>query len=53
MRGDIVMHQSSMKTNLRKAQDALQQGTPPGRSVHANADMTQTDLAALEHFLGR
>jgi serine/threonine-protein kinase len=51
MRGDIVMHQSSMKTNLRKAQDALQQGD--AARAQRYADMTQTDLAALEHFLGR
>lgn len=51
MRGDIVMHQSSMKTNLRKAQDALQQGD--ATRAQRYADLTQTDLAVLEHFLGR
>jgi serine/threonine protein kinase len=51
MRGDIVMRQASMKNNLAKAQDALQHGDVTRGQRYA--DLTQSDLDALEHFLGR
>ncbi|MGC2111765.1 MAG: serine/threonine-protein kinase [Candidatus Korobacteraceae bacterium] len=51
MRGDIVMKQASMKTNLAKAQDAFQHGD--ASRAQRYADLTQSDLATLEHFLGR
>ena len=51
MRGDIVTRQASMKNNLAKAQDALQHGDVTRGQRYA--DLTQGDLNALEHFLGR
>ncbi len=50
-RGDVVMRQASMKNDLAKAQDAFQHGD----AVRAQryADLTQSDLGVLEHFLGR
>ena len=51
MRGDIVSRQASMKLNLSKAQEAFNHGDA-GRAQRY-ADLTQSDLGALEKFLGR
>jgi len=51
LRGDMASHQASMKVNLAKAQNAIEHND----AVRAKryADMTATDLEALEKFLGR
>jgi hypothetical protein len=51
LRGDMVSKQASMKTNLSKAQEAMDHGD----AVRAKKYMTmaQADVEALEHFLGR
>ena len=51
MRGDIVAKQASMKLNLSKAQDAFQHGDAT-RAQRYTA-LAQSDVSALEHFLGR
>ena len=51
MRGDIVAKQASMKLNLSKAQDAVEHHDVARAERYAA--LTQSDLSALEHFLGR
>ena len=50
LRGDMVARQSSMKVNLSKAEDAIQQKD----AVRAKkfADLTEREVEALERFLG-
>jgi eukaryotic-like serine/threonine-protein kinase len=50
LRGDMVSRQSSMKVNLSKAEDAIQQKD----AVRAKkfADLTEREVEALERFLG-
>jgi hypothetical protein len=50
LRGDMVARQASMKTNLSKAEDAIQQKD----AVRAKkfADLTEREVEALERFLG-
>jgi hypothetical protein len=50
LRGDIVSRRSSMKTNLSKAQNAVQQGDMERAKKYMT--MAQSDVEALEHFLG-
>jgi serine/threonine protein kinase len=51
LRGDMVSRQASMRSNLAKAQNAIQHND----AVRAKkfADMTANDVEALEKFLGR
>jgi serine/threonine-protein kinase len=51
LRGDIAARQASMKTNLSRAQEAVERGDA-GRAKKY-LDQTQSDVEALEHFLGR
>ncbi len=51
MRGDIVAKQASMKLNLSKAQEAFDHHD--AARAERYAALTQSDLATLEHFLGR
>jgi serine/threonine protein kinase len=51
LRGDLVSAQASMKTNLSKAQSAMERGEYA--KVTKYADMAAADLERLEHFLGR
>ena len=50
LRRDIVERQASMKTNLSKAQSALQQHDAERAKKYLN--LAQGDAEALEHFLG-
>jgi len=51
LRGDMAARQQSMKSNLAKAQDALEKGdTARGRRF---SEQAQKDIEALEQFLGR
>jgi serine/threonine protein kinase len=50
LRGDMVARQASMKSNLSKAQDAAERGDAARARKFLN--MAQTDVEALEHFLG-
>jgi serine/threonine-protein kinase len=51
LRGDMASRQSSMKLNLSKAQEAVN-ARDLGRAQRYR-DATETDLEALERFLGR
>ena len=51
LRGDMVARQASMKTNLSRAQDALERRDPARAKRYI--DLTQSDVEALERFLGR
>jgi len=51
LRGDMAAHQSSMKLNLAKAQDAIQRSDPEGAKRYAKS--AERDIEALERFLGR
>ncbi len=51
LRGDMVARQASMKTNLARAESAIQSGDLPKAKKYA--DMAANDAEALEHFLGR
>lgn len=51
LRGDIAARQASMKNNLAKAQSAVQSGDLTRARKYM--DMAQSDVEALEHFLGR
>ena len=51
LRGDMAQHQSSMKLNLQKAQDAIQRGD--GDRAKRYKDFAEADVDALEKFLGR
>ncbi len=50
LRGDMVAHQTSMKANLFKAEEALQHGDVARAKKFG--DMAERDLNALERFLG-
>ena len=50
LRGDIVARRASMKTNLSKAESAVQQGDIERAKRYVN--LTQGDVESLEHFLG-
>jgi hypothetical protein len=50
LRGDMVAKQASMKTNLSRAESAMQSGDLPKAKKYA--DMAANDAEALEHFLG-
>ena len=51
LRGDIVQKQASMKLNLAKAQNAIEHND--AERAKRYADMTSSDVEALERFLGR
>ncbi len=51
LRGDIASRQASMKNNLAKAQAALEHGDVE-RAKRFQA-LAESDLEAIEHFLGR
>jgi serine/threonine-protein kinase len=51
LRGDMVAKQASLKTNLAKAQDAVEQGDVQRAKKYSG--LAQADAEALEHFLGR
>src|SRR5438270_2075888 len=51
LRGDIASEQSSMKLNLSKAQDAVEHNDAARAKRYA--EMTSTEVEALEKFLGR
>ena len=51
LRGDMLAKQTSLKNNLSKAQDAVEHGDAQRAKKYAT--MTQGDVEALEHFLGR
>lgn len=51
LRGDMVAKQASMKNNLSKAQDAIEHGDSARAKKYAN--LAQSEVEALEHFLGR
>jgi len=50
LRGDMAAKQASMKTNLSRAESAMQSGDLPKAKKYA--DMAASDAEALEHFLG-
>ena len=50
LRGDMVARQSSMKVNLSKAEDAVQQ--KDAARAKRYVDLTGKDVEALERFLG-
>ncbi len=50
LRGDMVAHQASMKTNLFKAEEAMQHRDAARAKKYA--DLAGKDLEALERFLG-
>jgi eukaryotic-like serine/threonine-protein kinase len=50
LRGDMAAKQASMKTNLSRAESAIQSGDLPRAKKYA--DMAASDTEALEHFLG-
>jgi serine/threonine-protein kinase len=50
LRGDMAARQASMKNNLSKAQEAVERGDAPRAKKYT--DQAQSDLDALEHFLG-
>ena len=50
LRGDIAARQASMKNNLAKAQSAVQSGDLTRARKYM--DLAQSDVEALEHFLG-
>ncbi len=50
LRGDIAARQASMKNNLAKAQSAVQSGDL--QRARKYMDSAQSDVEALEHFLG-
>jgi len=51
LRGDIIAKHASLKNNLAKAQNALERRD--AQKAKKYADLAQSDLEALEHFLGR
>jgi serine/threonine-protein kinase len=51
LRGDMAARQQSMKSNLAKAQDALEKGD--AARARRFSDQAQKDIDALEQFLGR
>lgn len=50
LRGDIAGRQASMKNNLAKAQSAVQSGDL--QRARKYSDLAESDVEALEHFLG-
>jgi serine/threonine protein kinase len=50
LRGDMAARQASMKNNLSKAQEAVERGDAARAKKYT--DLAQSDLDALEHFLG-
>jgi serine/threonine-protein kinase len=50
LRGDMAAKQVSMKNNLAKAQSALERGD--AQRARKYMDLVQSDVEALEHFLG-
>ncbi len=50
LRGDMAARQASMKNNLAKAQSAVERRDAPRAKKYA--DLAQSDVEALEHFLG-
>jgi len=50
LRGDIAAKQASMKSNLAKAQSAVERGD--AQKAKKYVDLAQSDVEALEHFLG-
>ena len=50
LRGDIAARQASMKNNLAKAQSAVQSGDLTRTRKYM--DLAESDVEALEHFLG-
>ena len=50
LRGDIAAKQESMKNNLAKAQSAVERGD--AQKAKKYMDLAQSDVEALEHFLG-
>ena len=50
LRGDMAARQASMRNNLAKAQSAVERGD--ARRAKKYADLAQSDVEALEHFLG-
>jgi eukaryotic-like serine/threonine-protein kinase len=51
LRGDIVARQASMKTNLSRAQDAVERGDSGRAKKYVK--QAESDVQALEQFLGR
>jgi serine/threonine protein kinase len=51
LRGDIVSRQASMKTNLSRAQDAVERGDAERAKKYVK--QAESDVEALERFLGR
>lgn len=51
LRGDMAQHQSSMKLNLQKAQDAIEHGDAARAKRYK--EYCEADADALEKFLGR
>ena len=51
LRGDMVAKQASLKNNLSKAQDAIERGDLQRAKKYSS--LAQSDVEALEHFLGR
>jgi serine/threonine-protein kinase len=51
LRGDMAQHQSSMKLNLQKAQDAIEHGDAARAKRYK--EYCEADVDALEKFLGR
>jgi eukaryotic-like serine/threonine-protein kinase len=50
LRGDMAARQASMKNNLSRAQEAVERGDTARAKKYT--DQAQSDLEALEHFLG-
>jgi hypothetical protein len=51
LRGDMAEHESSMKLNLSKAQNAIEHNDLERAKRYAG--MAETDIDSLERFLGR
>ncbi len=51
LRGDMAEHESSMKLNLSKAQNAIEHNDLERAKRYAG--LAETDVEALERFLGR
>lgn len=51
LRGDMAARQANMKNNLAKAQSAVERGD--AQKAKKYVDLAQSDVEALEHFLGR
>jgi ABC-type phosphate transport system auxiliary subunit len=51
LRGDMAARQESMKLNLSRAREALEKGDPARARKYR--DLTESDVEALEKFLGR